>query len=111
MVPRRCNAMTRQTLHRSLAPVLVLRRILVSGPITALAADGRLKFLTFHQQSGARQALAVDARSGRKEGPQGRNGPVNPLVIRRGGTITISGLLGPLGMQRPNNSRSLLLGT
>ena len=78
----------------------------MSGPITALAADGRLQFL-----GGARQALAVDARSGRKEGPQGRNGPVNPLVICRGGTITISGLLGSLGMQRPNNSRSLLLGT
>ena len=38
MVPRRRNPMTTQTLLRSRDPVLVLRQVLVSGPITALAA-------------------------------------------------------------------------
>ena len=38
MVPSRRYAMTTQTLRRSRGPVLGLRRVLVSGPITALAA-------------------------------------------------------------------------
>ena len=38
MVPCRCIAMTTQTLRPSREPVLVLRRVLVSGPIAALAA-------------------------------------------------------------------------
>ena len=35
MVPSRRSAMTTQTLRRSRDPVLVLRRVLASGPITA----------------------------------------------------------------------------
>ena len=38
MAPSRRNAMTTQTLRRSREPVLFLRRVSVSGPITALAA-------------------------------------------------------------------------
>ena len=57
--------MTTKTPRRSREPVLVLRRVSVSGPIAAFAA-ARLQSL-----GGGRQALAVDARRVRKEGPQG----------------------------------------
>ena len=36
------NAMTTQSLQRSCEPVLVLCQVIVSGPITALAASSRL---------------------------------------------------------------------
>ena len=65
MVPRRRNARTTQTLWHSLEPVLVLHRVLVSGPSQPLLLrrlDARLQFL-----GGARQALAVDARRVRKD--------------------------------------------
>ena len=53
---------------------MVLRRALVSGPITALAAAlPRHKVQVFEEVH--RQALAVDARTG----PQGGTGSVNPL--------------------------------
>ena len=39
MVARRRNATTTLTPRRSREPVVVLRRVLVSGPITALAAS------------------------------------------------------------------------
>jgi hypothetical protein len=74
MVPRRRNAMTTQTLRRSRGPVSVLRRVLVSGPITALTA-----------KIGRRTSGPC---GGGKEGPQGRNGSVDPLALRRSGTIT-----------------------
>ena len=61
---------TAQTLRRSRELVLVLCRVLVSGPNTVLlrCLDARLQIL------GRRQALEVDARRSRKEVPQGRNG-------------------------------------
>ena len=66
MAPCRRNAMTPQTLRRRREPVLVLRRVSVSGPITALAAaTHRQKFTIF--LGGVRQALAVDARRVRKD--------------------------------------------
>ena len=61
MVPHRRNAMTMQTLRRSRDPVLVLLRVLVSGPITALAAASPRPRLH------ARQALTVDARRVHKD--------------------------------------------
>ena len=78
MVPR--NAMTKQTLQRSHGPVLVLCQVLAdqSQPLLLRRVDGRLQFL-----GGVRKALC----GGRKEGPQGRNGSVNPLRLRRRGTI------------------------
>ena len=66
MVPHRRNAKTTQSLRRSREPVLVLRRVLASGPITALAAASpRRKVKTI--LGGARQALAVVARRVRKD--------------------------------------------
>ena len=56
------NAMTTQSLQRSCEPVLVLCQVIVSGPITALAASSRLHIL-----GGEHQALAVDARSVHKD--------------------------------------------
>ena len=54
MAPPPRHARSTQTRRRSREPVLVLRRVLVSGPNTALAAvrlDARLEL------GGARQAL------------------------------------------------------
>ena len=68
MVPRRRDARTMQMLRRGREPVLVLRRVLVSGPIAALEA--RFEFL-----GAARQALAVDARRVRKD----VRGPLTPM--------------------------------
>ena len=77
MVPRRRNAITTQTLQRSPEHVLVLRWVLVSGPITALAdASPRCKVPIFGR-----------CTSGREEGPQGCKGSVNPLALRRRRTI------------------------
>ena len=59
MVPLSRNPMSTQMLQHSREPFMVLRQVLVSGPI---AADGRLQFL-----GGAPQALAVDARRVRKD--------------------------------------------
>ena len=74
--------MTTQSLQRSREPVLVLCRVLVSGPITALAAASpRHKVTIFRRR-------ASGPRGGRKEGQQGCNGSVNPLALRRHGTIT-----------------------
>ena len=69
MVPSRRYAMTTQTLRRSRGPVLGLRRVLVSGPITALAEEklGR---------------CPTGPCGGRKDGLQGRHWSVNPLVLR-----------------------------
>ena len=78
MVPRRRKAMTTQTLRHSLEPFLVLRRFLGRRPITALAAASPRRTLPF--LGSARQTLAVDARRVRKD--------VNPLALRRRGTIT-----------------------
>ena len=56
------NATTMHTLRRGREPVLVQRRVLVSGPITALAAaPPRRKVTVFGP------ALAVDARRVRKD--------------------------------------------
>ena len=81
MVSLRHNAMTLQTLWRSREPVLVLRQVLVSGPITALAAvSPRRKVNIFGR-------CTSGPWGGRKEGLQGRNGSVNPLALRPRGTI------------------------
>ena len=81
MVPGRHNARTTQTLRRSREPGLVLRRVLVSGPITALvAASPQLKVRIFGRRT-------PGPCGGRKEGPQGHNGSVNPLALRQRGTI------------------------
>ena len=78
MVPRRRNAMTTQTLRRSREPVLVLRRVLVSGPNTApSAALSRCKVKIFWRRT-FRILLAGDARRIR-----------NPLAFRRRVTITM----------------------
>ena len=69
-----------QTLRRSREPVLVRRRVLVSGPITTLAAASpQQKVAIFGRRTSG-------ACGGHKEGPQGRNGP-NPLVLLQRGTI------------------------
>ena len=57
--------MTAQTLRRSREPVLVLRRVLMSGPITALVA-------VFGRRTSG-------PCGGRKECPQGSEGSVTPL--------------------------------
>ena len=63
MFGRQRNAMTRQSLRHSREPVLVLCWVLGGGRCTSGPCGGR------------------------KEGPQGRNGSVNPLALRRRGTI------------------------
>ena len=69
------HAMTTQTLRRSREPVLALCRVLVKGPITALAATSpRRKVKRF----GRRESGPC---GGRKEVPQGRNGSINPLCV------------------------------
>ena len=69
--------MTTQRLGRSHEPVVVLRRVLVSGPITALiAASPRHARLQFF--GAARQALAVATRRFRKDSErQGRHNMSN----------------------------------
>ena len=52
---------------------MVLRLVLVSGPITALAAASPQRKVTV---SGRRTS---GPHGGRKEGPQGRKGSVTPL--------------------------------
>ena len=77
MVPRQRNIMIMQTLRRSHEHVLVLRRVLVSGQSQALLLrhlDARLQFF-----GGALRPLWW---------MQGRKGSVNPLALRRHGTIT-----------------------
>ena len=55
------------------APFMVLRRVLVSGPITSLAAASpQWKVTVF----GRRMSGLC---GGRKEGPQGRKGSITPL--------------------------------
>ena len=76
MVLRRRNARTPQTLGRSHEPVLVLRPVLVSGPITALAAaSARRKVTIFGRRTSG-------PCGGCKECPQGRNWSVKPLALR-----------------------------
>ena len=60
---------------------MVLRGVLVSGPITAhaAAAPQRKVYIFGRPTSGP--------CGGRKEGPQGREGSVNPLGLRQRGTI------------------------
>ena len=67
MVQRSRNAMTTQPLRRSRESVLVPCWVLVSGPITALAAVSPVRKGTSGRCGG------------RKEGPQGRKGSVTPL--------------------------------
>ena len=78
MVPRRRNTRTTQTLPHSHEPVLVLRQVFVSWPITALAAASRVNIF---------ERRTSGPCGGRKEGPQGRYGFVNPLALRQRGTI------------------------
>ena len=65
------------TLQRSREPVSLLRRVLASGPITALAACVA-STQGYNFSGAARQSLPVDLL-----GPQGRKGSVHPLVLRR----------------------------
>ena len=63
-------------LPHSREPVLVLRRVLVSGLITILAAASpRRKVYIFERRMSG-------PRGGCKDGPQGRNGSINPLALR-----------------------------
>ena len=78
MVPCGHSAMT-QTLRE---PVLVPRRVLVSRPITALAAASPQRKVNIF---GRRTSGPC---GGRKKGPQGRNGSLNPLALGRRRTIT-----------------------
>ena len=74
MLPHRHNAMTTWTLQRGREPVLVLHRVLVSGPSQPLRLrplDARYIYL-----GGASQALVVDARRIHKE----VMGPYPPYV-------------------------------
>ena len=76
------NAMTTQSLGRSREPVLVVRRVSASGPITALAtASPQRKVNVF-----GRHTSGPDGEG--KEGPHGRNGSVNPPALRQRTTIT-----------------------
>ena len=82
MVGRRRNAMTTQSLRRTREPVMVLHGVLVSGPITALAAASpRQKVYIF----GRRMPGPCGVR---KEGPQGRQGSVTPFALRQRPAIT-----------------------
>ena len=63
---------------------MVLHLVLESGPITALAAASPRWKVTI---SGRRTSGPC---GGRKEGPQGRQGSVTPLVVRERGTINSS---------------------
>ena len=83
MVPRRHNVRTAQTLRCSSEPVLVMRQVLLSEPITALAAASPQRKVTRRLQ----KRRTSGPCGGRKEGPQGRNGSVNPLALRQCGTI------------------------
>ena len=74
--------MNKQTLCRSREPVLVLRQVLVSGPITAGAAASPPRKVTVFGRHTSGPTV------GRKEGPQERNGSVDPLALSRRGTIT-----------------------
>ena len=67
--------MTTQSL-RCRDPVLVLHRVYVSGPITSAlgAASPRRKVNIFGRHTSG-------PCGGRKEGPQGCNGSVNPLAF------------------------------
>ena len=73
--------MTTQALRHSREPVLVLCRVIVRRPITAFAAAPPRRKVTI---SGRRRSGLC---GGPKEGPQGRNGSVNLLVLRWRGTI------------------------
>ena len=77
---------------------MVLRRVLVSGPITALAAASPQQKVTI---SGRRTS---GPRGGRKEGPQGRKGVHEPLALREHGTI-----ISPLKWRRRCVCRRLTL--
>ena len=77
---------------------MVLRGVLVSGPITALASASPQRKVTI---SGRRTS---DPRGGRKEGPQGRQGSVTPVALCQRGTIT-----SPLLLLRCEDPWSLIL--
>ena len=72
MVPRSRNAMTTQMLQRS-REVVVLRQVLVSGPMTALAAASPQRKVTLFGRR------ASGPCGGHKEGPQGHKGSITPL--------------------------------
>ena len=84
---RYCSTSTTQMLRRSHQPVLVLRRVSVTGAITALAG-ARLQFLEAH----------VRLLWRRLEVLQIRNGSINPLVLRQCCTITKP--LVPVGLRK-----------
>ena len=72
----------RRRFDRSREPVLVLRRVCGSGPITGLAAASpQRKVIIF----GSRMSGPY---GGRKEGPQRGNWSVNPLALCQRPTIT-----------------------
>ena len=75
MVPRRRNARTMPSLRRSREPALVPRRVLVSGPITALAAALHRRMVTHF----GRRSLGP--WGGRKE-----NGSVHQHALCRRGS-------------------------
>ena len=75
MVPRRRNPRTTQTLRCGREPVLILHRVIVSGPITALAAASPV---TIFGEVHARP-FVVDARRVHKD----VNGSVNPYALHQ----------------------------
>ena len=81
MVPRSRNATTTQTLPRRPEPLWFLRGLLVSGPITALAAASPRRKVTISGRS------TSGSYGGREEGPRGRKGSVSPLVLGERGTM------------------------
>ena len=77
--------MTTQTLRRSREPlwfwVWVMVRVLVSGPITALAAASPQRKVTIFGR------CTSGPCGGLKEGAQGRGASVTPLALRERGTM------------------------
>ena len=84
---------------------MVLRRVLVSGPITALAsASPRRKVTIFGRRTSG-------PGGGRKEGPRGAKGVRKPLALRKRRTINSSLRVVPLTLLSPGQGQPYILYT